>query len=44
MTALVLLLLAAPDVLVIAPDAYAPALEVREGLNLLRNLAASLPY
>ena len=26
------------------PGPYAPAGEVREGLNLLRNLAASLPY
>jgi TDG/mug DNA glycosylase family protein len=26
------------------PGPYAPAEEVREGLNLLRNLAASLPY
>ena len=25
------------------PGPYAPAKEVREGLNLLRNLAASLP-
>jgi TDG/mug DNA glycosylase family protein len=26
------------------PGPYAPPIEVREGLNLLRNLAASLPY